>query len=423
MSLAAPGWQSLLEALSLRGGHNTTLVVLGTSLLGIAGGLAGSFALLRKRSLFVDALGHATLPGICIAFLVAPLLGLPARSLPVLLVGAALAAFVATLLVQSILRFTRLSDDAAIGAVLSVLFGVGVVLLSVIQTLPSGDQGGLKSFLFGQTAAMQRGDAVLLASIAAITAVASIVLMKEFALVAFDESFARATGLPTGRLDLALLALIVAVTVAGLQAVGLVLVIAIAVIPPVTARLWTDRVRRFVPLAAAFGGVAGWIGSSISSVAPRQPAGALIVLTSTALFVISLAVAPRGLAPAIMRRLRVRAAMARDHVLKHLLARPARSHDLAVALGHATLPTALHARLLSWRGLLRSTGEGWTLTEAGRIAGERVARNHRLWAAYLVSNADVAPDHVDPSAETIEHVLGDDLVRELEASLRGKVDA
>lgn len=411
------GWSTLLDALTLRAGHNTALVVVGTTLLGIAGGLAGSFALLRKRSLFVDALGHATLPGICIAFLVAPLVGLPGRSLPVLLVGAALSALAATLLVQGLLRFTRLSDDAAIGAVLSVLFGVGVVLLSVIQTLPSGDQGGLKSFLFGQTAAMQRGDAILLAAIAAVAAAVSIAFMKELALLSFDESFARAIGLPAGRLDLVLLALVVAVTVAGLQAVGLVLVIAIVVIPPVTARLWTDRVRTLVPLAAALGGASGWLGASLSSMAPRQPAGALIVLTSAALFLVSLAVAPRGLLRAAAHRVESRLAMARDHVLKSLLGGPRPAAAIASALGHSSVSTQAFLRLLAARGEVRSERGAWVLTPTGRSMGERVERNHRLWAAYLVTNAAIAPDHVDPSAEAIEHVLGEDLVRQLEASL------
>lgn len=408
---------AFLDALLLRSGHNTTLVVLGTILLGMAGGCAGALALLRKRSLFADALGHATLPGVCVAFLVAPWLGLPGRSLPVLLVGAAIAALVATACVQSILRFTRLHEDAAIGVTLSVLFGVGIVLLSVIQTLPSGDQGGLKSFLFGQTAAMQRGDAVLLAVIALLAVVTASIVLKEFALVAFDEGFARSIGLPTGLVDTLQLLLVVAVTVAGLQAVGLVLVIAILVIPPVAARLWTDRVRRFVPLSALLGAASGWLGASLSSVAPRQPAGALIVLTAAVIFVTSLFVAPRGILPSLLRRMRLSARIATDHLLKALREGPSDRRSLAASCGLGPLRAELLLRILAVRSFVSRRGGSWELTRLGRLRGDAIARNHAMWTAYLVRDAAIAPDHVDPSAEAIEHVLDPSLVEELERAL------
>jgi manganese/zinc/iron transport system permease protein len=410
-------FHDLLQALLLRGGHNTMLVVLGTTLLGIAGGCAGALALLRKRSLFADALGHATLPGVCAAFLVAPLFGVEGRSLPILLVGATVAALAATGIVQAILRFTRLHEDAAIGVTLSVLFGLGIVLLSIIQTLPSGDQGGLKSFLFGQTAAMQQGDAVLLAVIALLATLTASVLLKEFAIVAFDEGFARSLGVPIGLVDALQLLLVVTVTVAGLQAVGLVLVIAILVVPPVAARLWTDRVRRFVPLAAVIGGLSGWLGAGLSSVAPRQPAGALIVLTSASIFLVSLAFAPRGVGPALLRRSRLAARIAVDHLLKALLRGPASSDRLATTCGLSPRSAWLLLTHLRWRGLVTRSGGQWTLTALGADRGNAIARNHALWTAYLVRYAAIAPDHVDPSAEAIEHVLDPALVAELERSL------
>ncbi|MBL9120645.1 MAG: metal ABC transporter permease [Phycisphaerae bacterium] len=413
--------QALLDALLFRSGHNTTLVVMGTILLGIAGGFAGALALLRKRSLFADALGHATLPGICIAFLLAPLFGVAGRSLPVMLVGATIAAVVATGLVQLILRATRLHEDAAIGVTLSVLFGLGIVLLSVIQTLPSGDQGGLKSFLFGQTAAMQRGDAILLAGIALIAASTAWVLLKEFAIVAFDEGFARSIGVRAGLIDTLQLLLVVAVTVAGLQAVGLVLVIAILVIPPVAARLWTDRVRRFVPLAALIGAVSGWVGASLSSIAPRQPAGALIVLTSTAIFLASLFVAPRGILPAAIRRTGLIGRIAIDHLLKTLLDGSVDAPTLSRSCGLPRLVTDLLLRWLAWRNFVRFANGRWEHTAKGAARGAAIARNHALWTAYLVRDAAIAPDHVDPSAEAIEHVLDPALVAELERTLARRI--
>jgi manganese/zinc/iron transport system permease protein len=408
---------SFFDALLLRGGANTTWVVAGTTLLGVAGGVAGSFALFRQRSLFADALGHATLPGVCAAFLAAHALGGSGRSLPVLLAGAAGAALVATVCMQAMLRWSRLREDAVIGVVLSVSFGIGIVLLSYIQTLPSGDQGGLKTFLFGQTAAMQQQDALTMGAIALAAVLVGWAFFKEFALLAFDEAFAVATGLPVALLDLLLLLLVVATTVAGLQAVGLVLVIALLVIPAVSARLWTDRAATAVVLAAVFGALGGWIGSSWSSVAPRLPAGAVIVLVSAAFFVVGLLVAPRGVVASLTRRTRLSLRTTTDHVLKSLLDQEQSTEELARSIG--ARPWSLRPLLcvLRLRGRVDRSGSMWRLTEKGRAVGAAIARNHALWTAYLVRDAAVAPDHVDPSAEAVEHILDDELVRALEASL------
>lgn len=412
---------AFVDALLLRGGHNTLVVVVGTALLGISGGLVGSFTLLRKRSLFADALGHATLPGVCVAFLLAPMVGVATRSLPWLLAGAAVGAVAAAILVQSLARSRRFGGDVAIGATLATLFALGIVLLSIIQTLPGGDQGGLSRLLLGQTAALSRGDAVLFGSVAVAAIVAVVLVHKELALVAFDESYARVLGLPVAALDLLLLGLVVAVVVAGLQAVGVVLVVAILIIPAVAARLWSDRAGRFVLLAALFGGASGWLGAAISSLAPRQPAGAVIVLVSAAFFGISLVVAPRGVLPAIVGRVRVRVRIAGEHIAKGLLEGPRSGSEIARRIGQGELATELLCRLLRRKGWLAEHGSLWSLTEVGRHAGERIARNHRLWSTYLIRYAAIAPDHVDPSAERIEHVLGSDLVAELERALDGSV--
>ena len=159
---------------------------------------------------------------------------------------------------------------------------------------------------------MTRADAWLMAGIAAACIIVTIVLLKPLTAVAFNERFARTSGLPVRLLDTVLALLVTAVTLAGLQAVGMLLIVALLVIPAVTARLWTTRVGTLVALAAGLGATAGWIGASLSAVLPNAPAGSLIVLTAAAGFVLSLAAAPeRGLVAGWLRlrRLRVRARM------------------------------------------------------------------------------------------------------------------
>ena len=435
MALARPNEVSLsdlVEVLTFRAGYNTNAVLVGCTLLGVAAGVVGVLALLRKRSLVADAIGHATLPGIVAAFLIAVALGATGRSLPALLVGAALAGAFSVGCIFAILRFTRLREDAAIGIVLGVFFGLGVVLLSYAQSPQNTDgasPAGLHHFIYGQTAAMRSRDAMVMASLALVSVAATALLFKELALVAFNDDFARVLGLPAGVLDGVVLVLVVLVTVAGLQAVGLILVIALLIIPPVAARLWTDRIAPLMLCAASLGGLTGFIGAAISAVLPRAPAGAVIVLCGGLVFLFSLLVSPRyGIVAVASKRGAQRLRIAADHMLEA-------AHEHGVSRrGEVVIPRrTLRAmeRLWGWpawmgpvviaglrrRGYLKRTDAGFELTLAGAQRGARIARNHRLWEQYLLAYADAAPGHVDWSADMVEHVLGPELVAELEAAV------
>ena len=182
------------EALTFQLGYNATLVTLGALLLGLAAGVTGTFLFLRKRALVSDAISHATLPGVALAFIVMTLFGLDGRNLPGLLIGSAISAFLGLLCVQFLTRRTRLSEDAAIGAVLSVFFSIGVVLLTVIQTMSTGRQAGLESFLLGSTAGMLRADAILIALGGALVLTLVMIFRRPMTLVAFDPGFAETSG-------------------------------------------------------------------------------------------------------------------------------------------------------------------------------------------------------------------------------------
>lgn len=294
-------------------GFNTLVVLLGATALGIAAGTVGTFMVLRRRALVSDALSHATLPGLGLGFLLGLALGVEGRSLPLLLAGATVTGVLAVLAIQAIVRWTRLPEDAAIGAVLSVFFGFGVVLLSIIQGLPTAGAAGLKTFLFGQTAAMSAREAAALGILALAAALVVGALFKELKLVAFDEGFARVQGWPAGRIDLALMALVTLVTVVGLQTVGLVLIIALLITPAAAARFWSDRLEHMVLAAAAIGAVSGGVGAGLSATVPNLPAGAVIVLVATSLFLVSLLVGPaRGLLARRIRQGRMHAALVRE---------------------------------------------------------------------------------------------------------------
>lgn len=427
-----PSVGEIIEISTLRAGYNTNIVIIGTTLLGVAAGVIGVFALLRKRSLVTDALSHATLPGIGLAFLAGTMLGFEGRSLPVLLLGATVTGVAGVLSIQWILRQTRLREDAAIGIVLSVFFGIGIVVLSYIQSHAAAGSAGLSMFIYGQTAAMSAGDAWLMGGIALAAVGATALLLKEFAVVCFNDSFAKVDGWPVSLIDLFMMSLVVVVTVAGLQAVGLILVVAMLIIPAVAARFWTERLWLFVALAAVIGASSGYFGSVMSALLPRKPAGSVIVLTSGVIFVFSMVFAPsRGVIAVGVRRLGLRVRIAGEHLLE---AGYERYMDRSEERVISTEEIDRVARVRGWAGWLRplvllwlalkgyseGVDGGLLLSDAGLERGGRVFRNHRLWEQYLISYAEIAPSHVNWSADQVEHVLSDDLIKELEIALEAR---
>lgn len=279
-----------LAALAFGGGHNSAVVVAGAALLGAGAGVAGVFPLLRGRALVSDAVSHATLPGVALGFLAGAALGGTGPGAAPLTLGAAATGALGLAAVQWIRDRTRLPEDSAIGSVLGVMFGAGVVLLSHIQA--GGGAAGLSTFLLGSTAAMGAAEAWLAGGAALAAAAVVGALLKELRVVAFDETFAAAGGWSAARLDLAMLGVLLVVVVAGIRMVGVVLVIALVIIPPAAARLWTARLVPMVGLAALFGAVAGWAGAAASAGLPGVPTGPVIVVAAGAIFAASMAAAP-----------------------------------------------------------------------------------------------------------------------------------
>ena len=263
-------------------------VALGTAILGVAGGVLGCFAVLRRQALLGDALGHATLPGVCVAFMLSG-----AKVPAVLLAGAAVSAGLGALLILAVVRGTRIKQDAALGIVLSVFFGAGTVLLTYIAGTGDSGQAGLNYFIFGQAAGIVREDVVTIGFLAAAVLLMVALLFKEFKLVSFDPEFAASIGYPAGRLGVLLTALIVVVIVIGIQTLGAILVAAALIIPAAAARQWTDRLSTMIFVSALFGAASGVAGSLVSASDQNLPTGPLVVLFATGVLLLSLLVGAR----------------------------------------------------------------------------------------------------------------------------------
>ncbi len=352
--------------------YTLRLVAVGSAVLGATSGVLGSFAYLRRQSLLGDAVSHAALPGIALAFMLtgskAPL---------VLMLGAALAGWLGTLVMRGIVARSRVPFDSALGIVLAVFFGLGLVLLTAIQKQPNAAQAGLDSFLFGQAASLLRRDVITMSVLGFLALLFVAALWKEFKVLSFDPDFAASIGLPVRRLDGLLTLLLVVAIVIGLQTVGVVLMSAMIVAPAAAARQWSRRLAPMALIAASIGVFAGVAGSIASSVVPRLPTGPTIVLILSAVVLISLFLAPqRGLLWRWVRLGHLRRAPDIDPVLIHLYALslhhlddPEHGHSIAVLQTMSPVEVDVRSALdrLANRGLVRQAADGlWAPTEIGR---------------------------------------------------------
>ena len=275
----------------LLGDYTFRIVALGSALLGIISGVLGSFAVLRRQSLLGDGVSHAALPGVVMAFLLTG-----SKNTEVLLLGALLTGLAATFIITRIIMHSRIRFDSALAMIMSVFFGLGLVLLTYSQKVPNANQAGLKRFIYGQASTLLQRDVVLMAVCGAALLFVVVLFWKEFKLFSFDAEFAQTIGFGQGRLNLLLSLLIVLAIIIGLETVGVVLMSAMLIAPAVAARQWSNRLWVMVVLAAGFGAVSGVAGTFLSSAIPRLPTGPVIVVCVTAITVFSLLFAPdRGI--------------------------------------------------------------------------------------------------------------------------------
>ncbi len=355
-------------------------VALGAAMLGIVSGALGTFAVLRKQSLLGDAISHAALPGIALAFLITG-----TKSPLGLMAGAMAAGWIATLLVSSISISTRVSYDSALGTILSVFFGFGLVLLTVIQKMPNANQAGLSTFLFGQAAALVTEEVITMCILGAIALTPTLLFWKEFKVLAFDPEYGQSLGFPIRYLDFLLTSLLVIAIVIGLQTVGVVLMSAMIIAPAVAARQWTNNLGIMVCLGAGFGAISGISGAYLSSSFTHLPTGPTIVLAISSIVVVSLFFAPnRGLLWRWVRNRRNARKLKLDAVLLDVYALAAQHspmnhpHSEAVlnVMNEKSAKTDLSLQRLSELGLVKKVISGdWALTETGQTYVEELMQD------------------------------------------------
>jgi len=398
--------------------YNYTLrtVALGGAILGIVSGVLGSFAVLRHESLMGDALSHAALPGVAIAFLVA------GRDLGALLIGAGIASWIGVQFIRSVLHTTRLKQDTAMGIVLAAWFAAGIALLAYIQARPDASQAGLDSFIFGQAAAMVERDVQLIAVVGCLAFLFVVLFWKEFKLITFDPAFAEANGFRVGMINSLLSTLIVVAIVLGLQLAGVILMVGMLIAPGIAARQWTHKLDQMMILAGVFGAFAGGVGAILSAVDADVPTGPMIIVVAFSIVMVSIAFAPeRGIVWRWWRQRGDQRRFAAQTCLRDLY-KYAQSHDdvtypipniFIQGIGGSHTPLGLNQ--LEKNGYIQAIDDTWQLTPKGIELATKDAKNQHLWELYRAYGDELHLPIISEDRQTdIYSVLPQETIQQLE---------
>ncbi|MDO5655327.1 MAG: iron chelate uptake ABC transporter family permease subunit [Flavobacteriaceae bacterium] len=267
------------------------IIALGTGLLGASSGILGSFAVLKNQSLLGDAISHAALPGIVLAYIISG-----EKSSIYLLTGGLLCGILGAFFVHDMVKNSKIKTDTALGIVLSVLFGLGMMLLTYVQSIQDAGQAGLEMYLFGQAATILKKDIYLMLAFLIPSLLLVLALWKEIKIYLFDSEYAVTIGIPVEKINLLITVLVVIIIVMGLQTVGVVLMSSLLLAPAAAARQWTNSLSKMLGISALIGAVSGLAGTYLSAVSINLPTGPVIVLLVSAIVFISILIAPnRGL--------------------------------------------------------------------------------------------------------------------------------
>ena len=271
--------------------YTTQMVLLGTALLGLASGIAGTFAVLRKESLIGDGLSHAALPGVVIAFLLTGI-----KDIEVLITGAALSSITAAWLITITIENSKIKFDGALATILSAFFGLGMVLLTYVQSLNNAGQAGLSKFIFGQAATILARDVYITSAAALIIIVLTALFWKELKLISFDVEYAKTLQIPVTFTLILYRALLIMTIIIGIQSVGAILISSLLIAPAVGARQWTNKLGTMCILAGFFGMVSAIGGTIWSTTVQKLPTGPAIIVILSVIVLLSLIFAPnRGI--------------------------------------------------------------------------------------------------------------------------------
>lgn len=406
---------------------NATWVLIGSLLLGMSASVIGAFAFLRKRSLLGDALAHAALPGVMMAFLLSG-----SRDAEIIFMGALVSSLIGFWIIDWLPKNTKIKPDSALAITLSFFFALGLMLLSYIQTSELPNKSGLDKLLFGQAAAITAEDIQLLIYVTTAVLITVVLFFEKLRLIAFNRPYAKTLGIHVKFYEVLLAIMIVLSVVVGLQLVGVVLMAAILLTPIAAARFWSHQLSTLLILAAVFGAVSASLGAQISYVAPAMPTGPWIVVSLSVLFFISFIFAPKhGLVKRYVDYQQLKQRVIQENILRTLYKLLEREHfkrnrftlaEITALRSMSTSELKQSLQKLIKNQLVIAKPQGYSLSEEGLLQAIKLTRRHRLWESYLSQHADLNSEQVHQQAERIEHILNQEQEEQIVAELMEQLD-
>jgi len=395
---------------------NVRYVAVAILLLGGVSGAVGTFNFLRKKTLVGETVAHSMLPGVLIAFILSGV-----KNPLVLITGAAISGWLSIWVVDYITRHSKIKGDSALAIVLSSFFGLGIVMLTVIQRTLGKEQSGLDHYIFGNAAAMTPEDSLVFGSISLI--VLAIVFWHYFSLkaVVFNQDFAQSIGINTRWIE-AIISFITILSISvGIKAVGIVMMSALLIIPPTAARFWTDSLSKMLVVSGIFGAVSGWLGAFVSYSYSSMPTGPWTIVIISIIAFVSMMFAPKkGVVFQRWSKLLVKRRMNEENLLKTAVQLEVRGQGKLFNRLSISSRQFFDQRLwnrtikrLKRNGLIKRVHTGFTLSTEGRAIGAEIDRRHKIWEIYLQRRMQMSVHLVHDEADTMEHFLTPDIEDEI----------
>lgn len=382
-------------------------------MVGISCGLIGAFIMLRRLSLIGDALAHAVLPGVVIGFMVAGKTPLS------LFIGASVAGIVTALLISFVERNSKIKSDTAIGIIFTGAFALGILLVSQLKQVHID----LSSYLFGDVLGVSDSDIVLSSVITVFITCVVILFYKQLLVTTFDPTLAHILGISAGAFHYFLMTMLSMSIVAGLQSVGVILIIAMLITPPATAFLLTEKMKPLLVISATVG-VFSSVAGLYLSYHFNFASGASIVLVAVFIFMLAFLFSPKqGIVVRAFRKRKTSRLNMYEDIIKILSKEDVPSDAVQageilmkkLGLSHKKVKSAIAG--ISQLGLIERRNGNLVLTEKGSILAKKLVRSHRLWETYLTDKQVVGMENIHQDAEKYEHILSDELLKEIDEEL------
>ncbi len=451
-----------LSSILLLKEYNSQVVLFGVIVYSIGSALIGVFLLLQKRLLISDSISHATLPGITIAFIICSTFGLIdlSRNTNILLFGGLITALLSVFRMRSIKHNSFFHNDILYATTISVYFGLGIALLGMSQRFSQGNSSGLLTFIYGNTASMIFSDAIVFLVVSTLILLFILVFWRQLSIFSFDPQYASTVGMPVNFYDSVMLYLISIQTIVGIQAVGIVLVNGILIIPPVAARFWHSKLVPLIIITIVISMSSCYIGAVLSAVYPGIPTGSVIITVAMSIFLLSLLFGSyKGVVKTFISRSVYARIVAREHLLRRALeqveeevsnflkkegysseqeseseeystesklltyaSRAFSISSIASTAGLTRTRALKECKFLESRGYLTLNKSNLTFyfTKKGLFYALSVLRRHKLWELYFMTYTNASPQQIDFSADTVEHAIGQEASDELSAQIKTK---